>query len=111
MKKLTAVGKYILETLILLALTIVAKFVEPIASIKLFIVVFINHKSAWQILKAYDILGNFYLNDYSGMTISERSAEAREDKKKWGCKVCKFLDFFDKKHCDKSLNFPKLEGQ
>lgn len=104
-------GKYILETIALLVLLIVVRVLEPLVFIKGVIVAVINHDRAWHILKGYDILGNCSLNDYTIQTISERAAKAREDGKKWGCIVCDFLDFFDKKHCDKTLNFPKLEGQ
>ena len=36
-------------------------------------------------------------------TISSRSAKARNEGKAWGCVMCKFLDLFQKGHCDKAL--------
>ena len=36
-------------------------------------------------------------------TISSRSAKARNAGKKWGCIMCKFLNLFQKNHCDKAL--------
>ena len=36
-------------------------------------------------------------------TISSRSEKARNKGKAWGCVMCKFLNIFQKEHCNKSL--------
>ncbi len=36
-------------------------------------------------------------------TISSRAGKAMNAGKKWGCVLCKFLDFFDKDHCLKNI--------
>ena len=36
-------------------------------------------------------------------TISSRAAKAKNAGKAWGCVLCKFLDLFQKGHCDQSL--------
>jgi len=35
-------------------------------------------------------------------SLSEHAARRMYDKK-WACRLCKFLDWFDKQHCEKSL--------
>lgn len=36
-------------------------------------------------------------------TISKRAALARQNGRKWGCVLCKWLDKVDKGHCDREL--------
>lgn len=58
---------------------------------------------AWNILLAYDRLGNAAANDQTVETMSKRAALARNAGKRWGCVMCKFLDWFQADHCDKAL--------
>jgi hypothetical protein len=37
-------------------------------------------------------------------TISSRAAKAQVEGKRWGCVLCKFLDWLQKDHCKTSLN-------
>jgi len=64
---------------------------------------FTNPDRAWQIAKAYDRLGNAAFNDDKVQTISERAYYAQQDKKPWGCRLCRFLDYFEKDHCKNSI--------
>lgn len=36
-------------------------------------------------------------------TISSRAGKARREGRIWGCLLCRFLDLFDRKHCEKSI--------
>jgi hypothetical protein len=39
-----------------------------------------------------------------GETVSSRAAKAQVEGKRWGCVLCKFLDWLQKDHCKTSLN-------
>jgi len=47
--------------------------------------------------------GNTLLLGDPGETISSRSAKAQAAGKRWGCVMCKFLDLFQKGHCQKAM--------
>jgi hypothetical protein len=36
-------------------------------------------------------------------TISSRAAKAKNAGKRWGCVLCRFLNWFEQDHCEKSL--------
>lgn len=38
-------------------------------------------------------------------TISSRSAKAQLEGKRWGCIMCKFLDFLDPGHCANNIEY------
>lgn len=57
------------------------------------------------ILVAVDQLANTILGGDPDETISSRAAKAQRLKKPWGCVLCKFLDLFQKGHCDKSIEW------
>lgn len=105
---MTKLAKWLFEVLILILLALVILVLEKLVFMKLLVVTVVNQPRAWHILLGYDILGNCSLNDYLIQSISERAAKARRDGKKWACIACDFLDFFDRKHCDKQLVYPLL---
>lgn len=49
---------------------------------------------------AFDLLGNAFAGGRKRQTISKRAALARDKGEKWGCVLCKFLDWLDPGHCD-----------
>lgn len=57
------------------------------------------------ILIAIDQLGNALINGNPDETISSRAGKAMVAGKKWGCVLCKFLDWFQKDHCKKSIEY------
>lgn len=64
---------------------------------------FFNTDKAWQIAFQVDELANVGANGKKNTTISARSARARNANKTWGCVMCKFLNYFQKNHCDIAL--------
>lgn len=64
--------------------------------------VFTSPKRAIKIAFGFDQLGNVALNGSEDETISSRAGRARENGKRWGCVLCKFLDWLDPDHCNKS---------
>jgi hypothetical protein len=37
-------------------------------------------------------------------TMSSRAGKGMQKGKRWACLLCRFLDFFQKGHCEKSIN-------
>ena len=52
---------------------------------------------------AIDQLLNALLNGDEDETISSRAAKARLKGKRWGCALCRFLDWLDPNHCTNSI--------
>lgn len=50
-----------------------------------------------------DETGNTLTLGDPGETISSRAAKAQAEGKRWGCVLCRFLNFFQQNHCQKSL--------
>lgn len=63
----------------------------------------------WNILVNLDQTGNTLTGGDPDETISSRAAKAKAAGKTWGKYMCKFLSFFDKGHCEKSIE--KDEGK
>lgn len=57
---------------------------------------------AWKLAVSQDQNGNAALNGSEDETISSRAARARDQGRKWGCVLCRWLDMLDKNHCEKS---------
>lgn len=60
-------------------------------------------RRVFRILVAIDQLVNAILNGYPDETISSRAAKAARKGKAWGCVLCKFLDLFDRDHCERVI--------
>jgi hypothetical protein len=50
-----------------------------------------------------DQAGNTILGGSPNETISERAAKARNAGRRWGCVLCRFLNWVNKGHCDNAL--------
>jgi len=57
----------------------------------------------WNLLISLDQLGNSLLGGAPDETISSRSARANRDGKRWGRRMCRFLGWFEKDHCEKAI--------
>lgn len=51
-----------------------------------------------------DETGNALVGGDGHETISSRAAKAQRAGKVWGCVLCRFLNLFQKNHCEKALN-------
>lgn len=50
-----------------------------------------------------DEAANTVLGGSPNETISERAAKARNEGRKWGCVLCRFLNWINPGHCDTAL--------
>lgn len=57
----------------------------------------------WNILIAIDQLANALLLGDPTETISSRADKAAVEGKRWGCVLCKLLNYVQHGHCEKSL--------
>lgn len=55
------------------------------------------------LLLLLDETGNVLTGGSPNETISERAAKARNAGRTWGCVLCRFLNVFQKGHCDNAL--------
>jgi hypothetical protein len=62
-----------------------------------------NPAKAWNIAYLVDELANVGANGKPNTTISARSARARNAGRRWGCVLCKVLNWFQANHCDIAL--------
>jgi hypothetical protein len=59
----------------------------------------------FRIAVAIDQLGNAILGGNPDETISSRAEKARLRGARWGCVLCRFLDWLDPNHCAKSVEW------
>jgi hypothetical protein len=60
-------------------------------------------KYLWNLLVSFDQFINTFLLGDPDETISSRAAKAALKGKRWGCVLCRLLDYVQKDHCLKSL--------
>ena len=53
----------------------------------------------WNILLAFDQLGNALFMGDPAETISRRAGQAAEQGQKWACILCNLLSYIDPRHC------------
>lgn len=57
----------------------------------------------WNLLISLDQFGNTLAGGSPDETISSRAGKAMREGKVWGCILCRFLSWFEKDHCAKSI--------
>lgn len=60
-----------------------------------------------RVLIALDALANVILGGHLGETISARSGRAGVDGKRWGLRMCRFLSWFQKRHCLRAMEIDR----
>lgn len=58
-----------------------------------------------RIAVAIDQLFNTLVNGSEDETISSRAYKAALNGERWGCVLCRFLDWLDKNHCEQSVEW------
>lgn len=57
---------------------------------------------AWRLFRAFDRVGNAATGGADTETISSRADRARSEGRRWGCILCRLLDWIERDHCKKS---------
>jgi hypothetical protein len=58
---------------------------------------------AWKIIVAYDMLANSATGGDDGETVSARAYKASINGNRYGCYLCKFLNWLQPNHCEDSI--------
>jgi hypothetical protein len=86
-----------------LALWIVLLCLAPIRYLWASFVVLSGGERGWQCLIAEDESWNVPWGGKASMTISARAEYARQRGAKWGCWLCKLLDYIQPNHCKNAI--------
>lgn len=70
--------------------------------LRMFTCVFTSTDKAWRIAVDLDRAGNRAANGGVSETISSRANRARIAGRRWGCVLCKLLDWIERDHCQRS---------
>lgn len=65
----------------------------------------LQHDRGRRFLLAYDQALNALTGGSEDETVSSRAARARDENRKWGCVLCRVLDWLDPDHCNKSRGY------
>lgn len=95
--------KYIRQVFFFLVFALLFPFAFGLATVRFFWCIFFDQDRAWVIAKAFDRLGNSGAGGDGKKTVSRSTAEAELRGEDWACALCKFLSWFDRDHCTKSL--------
>lgn len=57
---------------------------------------------AMRLFRAFDRVGNAATGGADSETISSRANRARSEKRRWGCILCRLLDYIERDHCKRS---------
>jgi hypothetical protein len=93
---------YMKERLGLFLITFLIIMCFPLALIRLFYAILTNTTRAWEILVAFDRVGNAGLNGNPSETISSRAYRGTTEGNKGWCILCKILDKIQANHCKNS---------
>ncbi len=91
-----------MKRLNLLAFLLLGQVANLVAILHMLWAIAVGSPKARVIALAYDQLGNAATNGNEDETISSRANRARLEGRRWGCVLCRILDWFQKDHCSKS---------
>jgi hypothetical protein len=86
----------------LLAIYPICLAASLLAAWRMFYLIGKDPDKAWVMAVAHDQLGNAALNGNPDETVSSRADRARAAGRRWGCLLCKFLEWLDRNHCQRS---------
>jgi hypothetical protein len=86
----------------MLAILLVCQFAHVVASLWALVAICTGSDRAWRIFKGYDRVGNAATGGLDTETVSSRANRARAENRRWGCVLCRVLDWIEKDHCSKS---------
>lgn len=62
-----------------------------------------NSDRAWRLAVSFDQLANTAFGGSEDETISSRAGKAARKGKRWGCVLCRLLDWFEPNHCESNI--------
>lgn len=97
------VGRYLKSVALGLVMLLACVLVAVIALGWMLGAILGNSSRAWRLAVSYDQLANTVLGGSEDETISSRAGKAARKGKRWGCVLCKVLDWFQPNHCELSI--------
>ena len=95
--------------LMLVAIWALCQVVHAVASIWMLLAILSGSDRAWRLAVSYDQLANTAFGGNEDETISSRAAKASASGRRWGCALCRVLDWLDKDHCKNSIELDEGE--
>ena len=87
------------QRVVLLAIYLICLFASFYAACRMLYLIGRNPSKAWVLAIAHDQLGNAALNGDPDETVSSRANRARSEGRRWGCVLCRILDWLQPDHC------------
>lgn len=81
------------------ALLLVCALAACLGLVWMFCAVLANSTRGHRLAVSFDQLANTAFGGHEDETISSRAGKARLKGRRWGCVLCKWLDWFDPDHC------------
>ena len=81
------------------ALLLVCALAAVLGLVWMFCAVLANSARGHRLVVSFDQLANTAFGGHEDETISSRAGKARLKGRRWGCVLCKWLDWFDPDHC------------
>ena len=86
-----------------LVLLVLCAFAALVALGWMFFAVLGSSTRAWRLAVSFDQLANTAFGGSEDETISSRAGKAARKGKRWGCVLCRLLDWFEPNHCEGSI--------
>ena len=93
----------------LLALWALCQLVHVVAAVWMLCAALAGSPRYWRLAVSYDQLANTAFGGDEDETISSRAEKARRKGRRWGCVLCRVLDWLDKDHCKNSIELDEGE--
>ena len=93
----------------LLTLWALCQLAHVVAAVWMLCAALAGSPRAWRLAVSYDQLANTAFGGDEDETISSRAYKAKLKGKRWGCVLCRILNWLDKNHCENSVEWDEGE--
>ena len=87
----------------LLALWLLCQLANVVACVWMLLAALAGSSRAWRLAVSYDQLANTAFGGDEDETISSRASKAAATGRRWGCVLCRLLDWLDPGHCARNI--------
>lgn len=87
----------------LLALWLLCQIANVVAGVWMLLAALAGSSRAWRLAASYDQLANTAFGGDEDETISSRAYKASVAGRRWGCVLCRLLDWFEPGHCARNI--------
>lgn len=90
------------ERVVFILLALVCAVGGVLSGMLMFYDALVGSPRARRLFRAFDRVGNAATGGADTETISSRANRARSERRRWGCILCRVLDWIERDHCRKS---------